>query len=58
MSQNAFEEIKISWACNPYLNVMALSLKMGLKKKKLNTLKPRDITEPEPESRTCNCQMY
>ncbi len=34
MSQNAFEEIKISWACNPYLNVMALSLKVGLKKKK------------------------
>ena len=42
MSQNAFEEIKISTACNPYLNVMALSENgfKGEKAERIAVLKP------------------
>ena len=59
MSQNAFEEIKISPACNIVTRILMLwlYLKMSLKKKKSNTLKPRDKTHAEEESSTSHCQI-
>ena len=56
MSQNAFEEIKISTACNPYLNVMALSENgfKGEKAERIAVLKPLPATVERtvPEQRS------